>query len=259
MLKKLYEKSEILFAVVWIVAYVVLASTGDNVSADLGIDKIVTLPILIAMSVGLYLFVRKTGLTETYGLCRPKLPAAKMLYYIPLLLLLTANMWYGVALNMSPLETALYVLTMFCVGFLEELICRGLLFQAMAKDGVKSAIIVSSVTFGFGHMVNLINGSGAELLPNLLQVMYAVAIGFAFVMIYCRTRSLMPCILVHSVFNGLSAFANEAVMTPQRQIISGILLTVISGGYALYLALAWKKENKLFICHMMAQEQHRCK
>jgi hypothetical protein len=32
-------------------------------------------------------------------------------------------------------------------------------------------------------------------------------------------------------------------MTPQRQIISGILLTVIAGGYALYLALAWKKEN----------------
>ena len=73
--------------------------------------------------------------------------------------------------------------------------------------------------------------------------MDAVAIGFAFVMIYCRTKSLMPCILVHSVFNGLSAFANEAVMTPQRHIICGILLTVIAGVYALYLALAVKEEN----------------
>ena len=113
----------------------------------------------------------------------------------------------------------------------------------MAKDGVKSAIIVSSVTFGIGHIVNLINGSGAQLLPNLLQVMYAVAVGFAFVMIYCKTKSLMPCILTHSVFNGLSAFANEAAMTPQRQIISGVLLAVIAGGYALYLALAVKEEN----------------
>jgi len=243
MLKKLHEKSEIWFAVAWIIAYVVLASTGDNISADLGIDKIVTLPILIAMSACLYFFVRKNDLTEKYGLCKPQLPAAKMLYYIPLLVLLTANLWYGVAMNMSPLETVLYVLSMFCVGFLEELICRGLLFQAMAKDGVKSAIIVSSVTFGFGHMVNLINGSGAELLPNLLQVMYAMAIGFAFVMIFCRTGSLMPCIIVHSVFNGLSAFANEAVMTPQRQIISGILLAVIAGGYALYLALVVKEKK----------------
>ena len=243
MLKKLYEKSELWFALAWIIGYVVFASIGDNISADLGIDKIVTLPILIAMSAILYCFVRKNGLTEKYGLCRPQLPAAKMLYYIPLLVLLTANLWYGARMNMSPLETVLYILAMLCVGFLEELIFRGLLFQAMAKDGEKTAIIVSSVTFGIGHIVNLVNGSGAELLPNLLQVMYAVAIGFAFVMIYCRTKSLMPCIIVHSVFNGLSAFSNEAVMTPGRQIISGVLLTVIGGGYALYLALAVKEAN----------------
>ena len=241
MLKKLYERSRLVFALAWIVAYVVLASMGDQISADLGIDKIVTLPVLIAMSALSYFFVRKHGLTEKYGLCRPQLPADRMLYYIPLLLLLTANLWYGAALNQSPLETVLYILSMFCVGFLEELIFRGFLFQAMAKNGVKSAIIVSSVTFGIGHIVNLINGSGAELLPNLLQVLYAVAIGFAFVMIYCRTRSLMPCIVTHSVFNGLSAFANEAVMTPQRQILSGVVLAVIAGGYALYLALTWKE------------------
>ena len=244
MLKKLYKKSELWFALAWIIAYVVLASTGDNISADLGIDKIVTLPILMAMSVVLYFFVRKNGLAEKYGLCKPQLPAVRMLYYIPLLVLLTANLWYGVAMNMSPLETVLYVLAMFCVGFLEELIFRGLLFQAMVKDGVKFAIIVSSVTFGIGHIVNLFNGSGAEWLPNLLQVLYAVAIGFAFVMIYWKTKSLLPCIIVHSVFNGLSAFANEAAMTPQWQIVSGILLAVIASGYALYLALAVKEEVK---------------
>ena len=203
-----------------------------------------TFPILIAMSAILYFFVRKNALAEKYGICKPRQPAAKMLYYIPLLVLLTANLWYGVAMNISPPETVLYILAMFCVGFLEELIFRGLLFQAMAEDGVKSAIIVSSVTFGIGHIVNLINGSGAELLPNLLQVMYAMAIGFAFVMIYCKTKSLVICIIIHSVFNGLSAFANEAVMTPQRQIISGVLLTVIAGGYALYLALAVKEDVK---------------
>ena len=242
MLKKLYERSEIWFAVAWILAYVVLASTGDNLSADLGIDKIVTLPVLIAMSAGLYFFVRKNGLSEKYGLCKPRLPAAKLLFYAPLLVLLTANLWYGARLNQSPPETALYVLSMFCVGFLEGLIFRGLLFQAMAKNGVKAAIIVSSVTFGVGHIVNLFNGSGAEWLPNLLQILYAVAIGFAFVMIYRRTKSLLPCILTHSIFNGLSAFANEGAMTPQREILSGILLTVIGGGYALYLALAGKED-----------------
>ena len=132
---------------------------------------------------------------------------------------------------------------MLCVGFLEEMIFRGFLFNAMAKDGVKSAIIVSSVTFGIGHIVNLVNGSGAELLPNLLQVIYAVSIGFAFAMIYYKTKSLVPCILTHGIFNSLSVFANEAVMTPQKQIISGVLIAIIAGGYALYIALVVKEKN----------------
>ena len=241
-MEKLYKKSEIWFAVTWIIAYVVLASTGDNISADIGILKIVTLPILIILSVMLFLFVKRNGLSKKYGLCKSEIPASKMLYYIPLLILLTANLWYGVAMNVSPLETALYILSMLCVGFLEEMIFRGFLFNAMAKNGVKSAIIVSSVTFGIGHMVNLFNGSGAELLPNLLQVIYAVAIGFTFVMIFYKTKSLIPCILTHSIFNSLSAFSNEAVMTLQKQIVSGIIITIISGGYALYIALAVKEK-----------------
>lgn len=245
MLKKLYLKSQIWFALSWILVYIVLASAGDKISEDLGISKIITLPILIALSAILYFFVRKNNLAEKYGLCKPQLPSAKMLFYAPLFVLLTANLWYGIRLNLSPPETVLYVLSMFCVGFLEEMIFRGLLFQAMAKDGVKSAIIVSSITFGIGHLVNLFNGSGAELLANLLQVLYAVAIGFAFVMIYCKTKSLVPCIIIHGVFNGFSVFANEAVMTPSRQILSGVLLAVIAGGYALYLALAVKEERMI--------------
>ena len=243
MIERLYNKSEICFAVIWIIAYVVLASTGDNISADIGILKIATLPILIILSVVLFLFVKRNGLTEKYGLCKSEIPASKMLFYIPLVILLTANLWYGVTMNVSPLETVLYILAMLCVGFLEEMIFRGFLFHAMAKDGVKSAIIVSSVTFGIGHIVNLINGSGAELLLTLLQVIYAVAIGFAFVMIYYKTKSLISCILTHSIFNSLSVFSNEAVMTPQKQIFSGILIAIIAGGYALYIALVVKENN----------------
>ena len=243
MIKKLYEKSEIWFTVLWIIAYVLLASVGDNLSTKLGILKIVTFPILITLSILLFYFVKKNGLLKKYGLCKPQISASRMLFYFPLIVLLTVNLWYGVVLNASIPETILYILSMFCVGFLEEMIFRGFLFNAMAKNGEKSAIIVSSVTFGIGHIVNLINGSGAELLPNLLQVIYAVAIGFTFVIMYCKTKSLMHCIIMHSIFNGLSAFANEAVMTPQRQIISGLFIAMIAIGYAIYIALAVKESN----------------
>ncbi len=243
MIKKLYEKSEISFAIVWIIAYVILASIGDNLSTTVGISKIFTLPILIALSIVLIYFVKKNALTKQYGLCKPQISASMMLFYLPLIVLLTANLWYGVAINASLIETILYIFSMFCVGFLEEMIFRGFLFKAMAKNGVKSAIIVSSVTFGLGHIVNLINGSGAELLPNLLQVIYALAIGFTFVIIYYKTNSLIPCFLTHSIFNGLSAFANEYALTLQRQIVSSLLITVIAISYAIYIALAVKEKS----------------
>ena len=237
MIKKLYEKSEIWFAVAWIIGYCVLASIGDNVSMSIGVMKSVTLPILIILSIVLYLFVKKNGLSEKYGLCKSNIPASKMLFYVPILMLFTVNLWYGAVLNITPLESVLYVFSMLCVGFLEEMIFRGFLFKAMIKDGVNSAIIVSSVTFGIGHMVNLINGSGVELLPNILQVLYAIAIGFMLVMIFYKTKSMLPCIVMHSIFNMLSTFANEAVITPQDKIISALFIIIVSGGYALYIAL----------------------
>mgnify|MGYP003490377970 FL=1 len=79
MLKKLYDRSELWFAIAWIIAYVVLASAGDNLSQALGTPKLVTLPILAVLSAGLFLFVRKHGLTRKYGLCKPQIPSAGML------------------------------------------------------------------------------------------------------------------------------------------------------------------------------------
>lgn len=244
MLKKLYEKSELWFSIVWIIVYVVLASIGDNLSMMIGIEKVVTLPILIILSIILFFFIRKNKLYNKYGLCKSNVNHSKMLFYIPLVILITANLWYGVALNFTYLETIFYILSMFCVGFLEEMIFRGFLFKAMAKNGVKSAIIVSSVTFGIGHIVNLINGSGANIISNLLQVVYAIAVGFTFVMIFYKTNSLLPCIITHCIFNSLSAFSNEAIMIPQNEIISGILITIIAGVYALYITFMIKEKDK---------------
>ena len=235
-MKRLYEKSEIWFAIAWIIAYCFCLSLGDNISAELGLINVATLPIGILLCVVLFLFLKKNGLLETYGLCKSKVPASKMLFYIPVLVMLTANLWYGIGIYVSPIEAVCYVLTMLCVGFLEEVIFRGLLFNAMRKDGVKSAILVSSLTFGMGHIINLFNGSGTELLPNLLQVIYATAAGFMFVMIYYKTESLIVCIVAHGVFNALSVFVNEAAVTDTMQILSCVFLIVVCGGYGAYLA-----------------------
>lgn len=240
MLKKLYTKSQIWFAVVWIIAYCLLLSLGDSLSAAFGIEKLITLPVGLLLSGVLFLFLKKNGLMEVCGLCPSKVPLKELLFYFPLILMLTANLWFGVAVNLGAVETVLYILSMFCVGFLEEVIFRGLLFNAMRKEGFKTAVVVSSLTFGIGHIINLFNGSGAELIPNLLQVVYATAAGFMFVMLYCKTDSLLVCILAHGLFNALSVFSVNAPSL-EMQLLSCLLLTVITGGYGFYIALTMKK------------------
>ncbi len=242
-MKKLYEKSELAFSIVGIVLYCVLMSVGDNLSAEVGINSVISLPVALLMSAVLLVFIKRNGLSEKYGLCKPKVSAKEMLYYIPLALLLLANVMFGVTLNVSVAETVLYMLTMLCIGFLEEIIFRGMLFKAMVKDGFKSAVIVSSITFGIGHIINLFNGSGAELIPNLLQVVYAVAAGFMFVMIFLKSGSLVPCIVLHGVFNALSVFADETALTVRDRIVSCLFLVTVSGVYGGYLALSMKKKS----------------
>ena len=243
-LKKLYDKSKIWFAVLWIIVYCVLMSVGDAISRWVGIEKSITLVIGIVLSVIILLFLNKNELFLDYGLCAPKSSAKSMLYYLPVIVMLSVNIWYGVALNYSWLETVLYITSMLCVGFLEEIIFRGFLFEGMRKDNLKVSIIVSSVTFGLGHIINLINGSGAELLPNLLQVVYATVVGFMFVMMYFKSKSLIVCITAHGIFNALSVFSNEASITTEMQILTSILLIIITGSYAVYLALSSKEELK---------------
>lgn len=231
-MKRLYETNELTFALIWIGVYVVLFSLGDVLSAQLGIEKLVTAIIGAVLMVASYIWVLKNGLAEKYGLCPMKKSVREYLYFIPLLIMLTVNLWYGVHFNLTVLETALYIFSMLCVGFLEELIFRGFLFKALCKDDLKQAIIISSLTFGIGHIVNLLNG--ADVLATLLQVCYAVAIGFLFTYIFHTSGSLWVCIVTHGIFNSLSVFSGD-VTTPQKQLISAGFLCVLCIGYSVYL------------------------
>lgn len=230
-MKKLYEKSELTFAIVWIIAYVVLFSAADSFSESLGFEKIITAPVGVFLALFLFAWIRKNGLLEKYGLCPFQGNWKSCLYFIPLLLIMSTNLWNGVVMNVSAAEVMLHILSMLCVGFLEEVIFRGLLFKAICKSNVKQAVLISSITFGIGHIVNLLNG--AEFFPTLLQICYAITLGFLFVVIFCKGKSLWPCIITHGIVNALSIFSVQG--SQAFHIATSAALCVISIGYALWI------------------------
>lgn len=234
-MKKLYEKNELTFSIVWIVIYCAVQSFANPLNEKIGIAYSASAIFCILQSVILLRFIWKHNLAERYGLCGSAVAARRFLYYVPLAVLATGNLWNGVAMNYPPADAACHIVCMLCVGLLEEVIFRGFLFRAIEKKNPKSAIIISSVTFGIGHLVNLFNGSGMELLNNLCQICFAVAVGFLFVTIFYRGRSLLPCIFAHSAINVLATFANEAGFTAEKQMIQTLILIVITAAYTVIL------------------------
>mgnify|MGYP001123964014 FL=1 len=232
---KLYEKSEITFAIVWIVVYCILLSLANPLNKIIGTEYSASAVLCILQTVILFIFIRKNSLWKRYGLCKSSVPARRFLYYVPLFILATGNLWNGIAVNYSLSGTVCRIICMLCVGFIEEVIFRGFLFKAMAKDNLKFAIIISSVTFGVGHLVNLFNGSGMDLVSNLCQICFAIAVGFLFVTIFYRGGSLLLCIITHSAINTFSTFANEVGFTVEKHIICVLVMTVLTVAYTLIL------------------------
>ena len=242
-MKKLYEKNELTFAIVWIVVYCVLQSLANPLNKVIGVAYAASAAFCVLQTVVLFAFIRKNNLQKRYGLCKTSVPAWRFLYYVPLLILASGNLWNGFALNYSPVETVCRIVCMLCVGFLEEVIFRGLLFKAVAKDNIKSAVIISSVTFGIGHIINLFNGSGMDLVNNLCQIVFAIAVGFLLVTVFYRGGSLLPCILVHSAINMLGTFANDTSLTTEMHLLHLAALIVITVTYMLILTRTLPKSQ----------------
>lgn len=246
-MRKLYEKSELTFALVMIAVYCVLQSLANPLSRMLGVESSAQAIFNAALTAFLLWFLGKNGLHARYGLCRPTLPARNFLWYIPLVILVSHNLWNGVAINFPLPDLLCDLCHMICVGFVEEVLFRGFLFRGIARDNVRMAAVVSSVTFGLGHILNLVNGSGMGLLENLCQISGAIAAGFLFVTIYYRGGSLIPCILTHSGIDAASTFANGTGLTDGRRVLFSLSRLVIVVAYTLVLTrtLPKKRETKL--------------
>ncbi len=231
MMGKLHKKSELAFALVWIGIYIVLMSAADGISTAMGVEKSVSAPICLILTLFLCLWIRANGLGERYGLCRFKGKAGDFLFFLPLLPIVCVNFVFGVRMTLTPLETVLSVAVMLCVGVTEEIIFRGFLFKSLCGGSIKTAVAVSSITFGVGHIVNLLNG--AELVPTLLQIVYATAAGFLFTVIVLRGGSLIPCMAAHSLLNSFSVIGGEG--SEAGEAATAVFLTLWSLGYAVWI------------------------
>lgn len=256
-MKKLYEKSQLGFALSWIGLYVVVMNIAlqvcggfDDLASKTPQSLLVPVGCILALSVAATVWILRNGLAKEFGLCRFGGSLKAFLWFIPLILMSCTNLKNGLFLPTPPAVCILMAVNLAAGGYVEEIIFRGFLFRAMEKDNRTSAIIVSAVTFGAGHIVNIFNT--ADIFGVLLQVCYAIVIGFLYTIIVYKGGSLWPCIASHMFVNFTSVFAPQNGPFTQLMgtvfgstsslLVEGIsagLIILISGSYALWL---WKQK-----------------
>lgn len=226
---KLYKKDELNFALVCILLYCLVTIP---IRGNFGDDSFLMFMSLTLIAIFITIFVNKYKLFDKYGLSSfPKNPG-KFLYFIPIWILTTGNLWKGFALSYSSFGQFWATLSMILIGYIEEIIFRGFLFKSMlSKYAVRKSIIVVSISFGMGHIVNLLAGQAS--VETVAQIVFAIAWGFMLTITFYKSKSLWPCIIAHSLVDAFSVYGLEATEMQWTYIIASIIISIFYCNYLL--------------------------
>ncbi|MCB0464644.1 MAG: CPBP family intramembrane metalloprotease [Aequorivita sp.] len=105
----------------------------------------------------------------------------------------------------APVNLMLLLVGCFLVGFAEEYLFRGLLQSlflkkyGLRKNGIFISILLPSVFFGAFHLLNLTKNDNVGQV--LVQVVFAMFIGFFFGVLVLKTNKLNPVAITHGLIN----------------------------------------------------------
>lgn len=161
----------------------------------------------------------------------PKKSIRKVLYFLPLIAIEIVPFFAGFREDNDSKYLLAVLACTLCVGFAEELYFRGFIFNILKRNGMQFAIIVSSVLFGFSHLINIAGGAGVT--DTILQIFFAFFFGFVCAEILLLTGSILPVMLWHTLHDFISFTTNEG---PKAFAITGAAIqTFILISFGIYL------------------------
>lgn len=239
MLYHLYKQKAVLHSLVWLIAYLILNTVADNYAGIAGIDPYIfsAVPNLL-LAVICFIYLLRTNIRGEIGLLtKPTERPSTMLFYVPLLVLPFLNLLYGINNEISTAKL-LALFAMFAgVGFMEEVIFRGLMFQALIKKWNRYVVVIFiSLTFGIGHIVSMvaIDQSAAD---TVLQIINATIVGFLFMTVILASGNLTICIITHILYNFIASISLVS-STDTNIILISFFVTLLYFAY-----LLWKAKN----------------
>ena len=194
----------------------------------------------------LVLAAAKVGLGGKLGLKRPR-PWRSLLLTWPLVLLtllLSSEVLFGdVELVFDPALFVILTCLYLAIGFFEEVLFRGYVQGFLTRRwgysyrGILVSVLVACFIFCGAHLTNLVMGRSTPI-HAATQMVYTFFFGVYFSALYIRSGSLVPGIVLHTVFNftsNLNAFAPGA--PPRSEIVRSTTPEVAFAGILVTLPL----------------------
>lgn len=231
-MKNLRESKPVWHAMVWVAIYIAAMNLGGVLAELYPSVTWATSAVLAALSLALLAYILKSGTARRFWVNSPNAGSpSRTLYVLPLLAITFLQYSKGLSAELDLGAALVAASLVICVGFIEELLFRGFLLEALLKrGGVTRAALISGATFGLGHIVNLANGySGAD---QLIQIIAAIVIGVALAYVVVLTGSILPGVVFHVLFN-LSGTITAANTRMDAYILGAVIVIVVP--YIMYL------------------------
>ncbi|KTD83422.1 CPBP family intramembrane glutamic endopeptidase [Paenibacillus etheri] len=157
------------------------------------------------------------------------------IYYAPLVVILITISFKGFR-EISASEVMFFIFFTLLVAFVEESIYRGLIFKVLLTKGAKTAVITSSILFSITHLLNAL--SGTDITQILLQLVYALLIGFVLALLMLKNNNIVPLILFHFVHNLIQFVGND---NTSEYVGIDLLILLVLAVQCVWLALSFRK------------------
>lgn len=200
-------------------------------------------PVNILLSVIAALVLLKTNSWDQVFLGRHRGGVPSFRIYAPLAAVLAIAAVTSIAtsgITVSSVSNLIYlVLLSLSVGFIEELLFRGIVIRAWLKKGVHVAVGVSTTLFGLGHLMQLMSGQSA--FGTVLQIVFSLVLGLALALVVVRTWSIRGVIVFHALFDFVQLVSTSPTASVTDSslhfvpMIGTLVCTIILGFYIVWL------------------------
>ena len=195
-------------------------------------------PVNVLLSVIAVLVLLKTHSWDQVFLGRHRSGVSPVRIYAPLAVVLAITAIASIAtsgITVSSVSNLIYLVFLsLSVGFIEELLFRGIIIRAWLKKGAYVAVGVSTALFGLGHLMQLMGGQSA--FGTVLQIVFSLVLGLALALVVLRTWSIWGVIVFHALFD----FVQLVSTSPTASVTdSGLLSVPMLGTLVCTIILGW--------------------